>query len=79
MANNCREAVEEAFQNEEGVLDTAQIIERIYKPYPDRPWKPNAISAHLIGLSVNHSSSIHHPTQRKHGFLFSLGNGRYRV
>jgi hypothetical protein len=78
MANTCREAVEEAFAGEKGVLDTAQVIDRIYKRYPDRPWKPNAISAHLIGLSVNHSSSIHHPTLRKHGFLFSLGNGRYR-
>lgn len=79
MANNCREAVQEAFANETEVLDTAHVIERIYNRYPERPWKPNAISAHLIGLSVNHSSSIHHPTQRKHGFLFSLGNGRYRL
>jgi len=78
MANTCREAVDEAFADENGVLDTAQVIDRIYKRYPDRPWKPNAISAHLIGLSVNHSSSIHHPTLRKHGSLFSLGNGRYR-
>jgi len=73
MANTCREAVEEVFAAEKGVLDTAQVIDRIYKRYPDRPWKPNAISAHLIGLSVNHSSSVHHPTLRKHGFLFSLG------
>lgn len=60
------------------MLDTAQVIDRIDKRYPDRPWKPNAISAHLIGLSVNHSSSIHHPTLPKHGSVFSLGNGRYR-
>jgi hypothetical protein len=78
MANTCREAVEEAFASESGVLDTAQVVDRIYKRYPDRPWKPNAISAHLIGLSVNHTSSIHHPHLRRHGFLFSLGNGRYR-
>jgi len=71
MANTCREAVEEAFENETGVLDTAQVVDRIYKRYPDRPWtKPNAISAHLIGLSANHTSSIHHPHLRRHGFLF---------
>jgi endonuclease len=78
MANTCREAVEEAFANESGVLETSQVIDRIYARYPDRPWKPNAISAHLIGLSVNHTSSVHHPHLRRHGFLFSLGNGRYR-
>lgn len=32
-----------------------------------------------LGLSVNHSSSHHYPTERKHAFLFSLGNGRYRL
>ncbi len=51
MASTCREAVEEAFENETGVLDTAQVIDRIYRRYPDRPWKSNTISAHLIGLS----------------------------
>jgi hypothetical protein len=70
--------VEEVFANETDVLDTGQVVDRIYKRYPDRPWKPNAISANLIGLSVNHTSSIHHPRLRKYGFLFSLGNGRYR-
>lgn len=78
MANICREAVQEAFESEVGVLETRQVVDRIYARYPDRPWKPNAISAHLIGLSVNHTSSLHHPTLRKFGFLFSLGNGRYR-
>ena len=37
MANTCREAVEEVFAGEHGVLDTAQVIDRIYKRYPDRP------------------------------------------
>jgi hypothetical protein len=78
MAITCREAIQEAFDSEGGILETAKVIDRIYKRYPVRPWKPNAISAHLIGLSVNHSSSIHHPSLRRHSFLFSLGNGRYR-
>ena len=78
MADTCREAVQEVFAGETGVLDTGQVVDRIYTRYPERPWKPNAIAAHLIGLSVNHTSSVHHPTLRKHGCLFSLGNGRYR-
>ncbi len=73
----CREAIEEVFANESGVLSTRQVVERIYAKYPDQPWKRNTISAHLIGLSVNHPSSQHHRV-RQHAFLFSLGNGRYR-
>lgn len=78
MAQTRVEAVEEAFADESGVLETAQVLDRIYTRYPERPWKQNSLSAALIGLSVNHSSSIHYPSDRKHGFLFSLGNGRYR-
>ena len=74
----CREAVQEVFENEKGILTTNEVIDRIYAKYPDQPWKRNTISAELIGLSVNHPSSIHHPSTRQHAFLFSLGNGRYR-
>jgi len=74
----CREAIQEVFENERGILTTSEVIDKIYTKYPDRPWKRNTISAHLIALSVNHPSSIHHPSTRKHAFLFSLGNGRYR-
>lgn len=74
----CREAIEEVFANEEGVLSTAQVIERVYAKYPDQPWQRSTIQAHLIGLSVNHPTSRHYPSQRKHAFLFSLGGGRYR-
>jgi len=74
----CREAIEEVFADEKGVLSTAQVVERIYAKYPDQPWQKNTIQAHLIGLSVNHPTSRHYPSQRKHAFLFSLGGGRYR-
>jgi hypothetical protein len=74
----CREAIEEAFGDEAGVLSTSQVIERVYAKHPDQPWQTNTIQAHLIGLSVNHPSSRHYPSARKQAFLFNLGGGRYR-
>ncbi len=76
--STCREAVEEAFKDEDGVLTTNDVISRVYAKHLDRPWKKNTISQHLVGLSVNHPSSRHHPSLRQDAFLFSLGNGRYR-
>lgn len=80
MAKTCRQAVEEVFNDidRDTVLTTRAVVDRIYQKYPSRPWKRNSISAHLIGLSVNHHSSQHQLTLRKHAFLFSLGNGNYR-
>lgn len=75
----CREAIRQVFDEAGGVLTTADVIRRVYAKYPDEPWQRNTISAHLIGLSANHSSSHHYPSFRKHAFLFSLGNGRYRL
>lgn len=74
----CRGAIEEAFAKEAGVLSTGQVIERIYAKHQDRPWQENTIQAHFIGLSVNHPSSRHYPSTRKHAFPFSLGGGGYR-
>lgn len=74
----CWEAILDIFENEEGVLSTAQVIERIYKVHPEQPWQKNTITAHLMGLSVNHPTSRYYPSARKHAFLFWLGGGRYR-
>jgi len=74
----CREAIEDVFRGEEGILSTDEVISRVYALHPEKPWKQNTIGHHLVGLSVNHPSSRHHPNTRKHAFLFSLGNGRYR-
>lgn len=76
---NCAEAIKEIFDHETGVLTTKQVTDKIYTKYPDKPWKKSTISAHLIGLSVNHPTSKHYPWARKQAFLFSLGNGRYRL
>ena len=75
----CREAVFEVFSESDRVLSTSEVVSRIYAKYPDEPWQKNTISAYLIGLSVNHSSSHHYPSIRKHACLYSLGNGRYRM
>jgi endonuclease len=75
----CREAIHQVFANDPGVLTTTDAIKRVYSLHPEQPWQRNTISAHLIGLSANHSSSHHYPSFRKHAFLFSLGNGRYRL
>lgn len=76
---NCREAVQCAFDGETGVLTTADVVARIAANHPDQRWKTSTISHHLVGLSVNHPSSRHHPSIRQYAFLFSLGNGRYRL
>ena len=78
MAISCREAIAQLFANEPAVLRTSQVIDKLYASYPDRPWKESSIRAHLIGLSVNHPSSIHYANLRRHGCLTSLGNGRFR-
>jgi endonuclease len=75
----CTEAIKEVFASEEGVLTTQQVTDKIYAKYPDQPWKKSTITAHLMGLSVNHQSSIHYAWARKQAFLFSLGKGRYRI
>jgi hypothetical protein len=75
----CREAILEVFSGTDRILSTNDVVSKIYAKYSDEPWQRNTISAHLIGLSVNHSSSHHYPSFRKHAFLYSLGNGRYRL
>ena len=75
----CTDAIKEVFDKETGVLTTKDVIGKIYAKYPDEPWKKSTITAHLMGLSVNHQSSIHYAWARKQAFLYSLGNGRYRL
>lgn len=72
------QATDAVFRGEQLVLDKRMVISRIYDAHPERPWRESSIAAHLIGLSVNHSSSHHYPTLRRNAFLFYLGNGKYR-
>lgn len=75
----CTDAVKEAVTNLGGVVSTRDVIDYIYERHPDRPWKEDSIRCHLIGLSVNHPSSRHYPTQRKQACLFYVGRGKYRL
>lgn len=74
----CREAIREVFKNKDEVLTTAEVKERVNAAYPDQ-WRDGSIAADLVGSSVNAPSSRWYPTARKHAFLFSLGDGRYRL
>ncbi|MCL4325670.1 MAG: endonuclease NucS [Candidatus Thermoplasmatota archaeon] len=75
----CKDAVIEAVKELGGVVSAKEVIDWIYRKYPDKPWKQSSIRAHLIGLSVNHPSSKHHPTLHHHACLFYLGGGRYKL
>jgi endonuclease len=74
----CREAIREAFKSKDDVLTTSEVRRRVNAAYPEQ-WKDGSVSADLIGSSVNAPSSRHYPTARRHAFLFSLGDGRYRL
>lgn len=47
----CREAIEDVFRSDPGVLSTQDVISRIYAKYPNEPWQRNTISTSLIALS----------------------------
>jgi len=73
----CADAVKETVKSFDRVVSTKEVIGYIYEKYPQRPWKESTISAHMIGCSVNHSSSKHYPSFPK--FLFYIGPGKYRM
>ena len=73
----CWQAIIELFDGETGILHKNEVVKRLNNKYPNK-WKPNTIGDHLVGLSVNQAGAIHHPSLRKHAYLFWLGNLRYR-
>jgi hypothetical protein len=74
----CREAIAEAFRGKPRTMTTAEVVARVEAAHPERPWKRSTIGTLLIALSANHTSAHHYPSFRRHAFLFSLGDGRYR-
>lgn len=72
----CADALEEAVKHHGGVVKSRQILDYIKRKYPD-DWKNNTIRSHIIGCSVNHSSSHHYRYFRK--FLFAVGPGQVRL
>ena len=77
-AVTCREAVQEVFADENGILSADQVIERVCALYPDKPWKANTVQAHLVGLSVNPPANGESSGSAQHVWLYNLGDGRYR-
>ena len=73
----CADALRQAVTELGRVVSTREIIDCIYRNYPNRPWKESTIRAHVIGCSVNHSSSHHYPSFPK--FLFTVRGGRVRL
>lgn len=77
MEITCAEALRQAATELGRVVSSREIIGYIYRKYPDRPWKETTIRAHIIGCSVNHTSSHHYPSFPK--FLYTVERGRVRL
>lgn len=75
----CKDAVIEAVKELGRVVSTREVIDCVYRKYPDKPWKQVSIRCHLTGLSVNHPSSKHYPTLHRQACLFYVGGGRYKL
>lgn len=72
----CADALEEAVKHYGGVVSNRQILEYVKRKYPSI-WKDGTIRAHIMGCSVNHSSSHHYKHFRK--FLFTVGRSQVRL
>jgi hypothetical protein len=72
----CADALEEAVRYHGGTVSSRQVFDYINRKYPG-VWKDGTIRAHMMGCSVNHSSSHHYKHFRK--FLYSEGPGLVRL
>lgn len=72
----CAQAIREEFADQEQILTTEEIIERIQKKYPGK-WKIITIKTHLIGCSINHQSSKWYPSFPK--FLYTSEPGKIKL
>lgn len=72
----CADALEEAVKYYGGIVSSRQIFDYINKKYSGI-WKDGTIRAHIMGCTVNHSSSHHYKHFRK--CLFAEGPGRVRL
>lgn len=73
-----RDAIRRVFEGVEGALKADEVIRRVRSaPGGDR-WSEATLRTTLRALAPNARASRHYPSQRRHGFLFALGGGRYR-
>ena len=74
----CHEAIKKVMLEAGSVLSAREVINRIYREYPDKPWKENTIHAHLYGCSVNNPSAYtQHSSFPK--FLFDHRKRNYEL
>ena len=74
----CHEAIRNLMSEAGSVLSAKEVIDRLYKKYPSKPWKESAIYAHLYGCSVNNPPAYtQHPSMPK--FLFDHGRRHYEL
>jgi len=72
----CADALEEAVRHHNGKATSRQIFDYLNKHYLGQ-WKDGTIRAHIMGCTVNHTSSHHYKHFRK--FLYHLGPGHVRL
>jgi hypothetical protein len=73
-----RDAVRKIFEGVEGALTADNVVRRVRAlPRGDR-WSDIRLRTVLCALAPNTGASRHYPTERRHGFLFALGAGRFR-
>ena len=74
---SCADSIKEVLDEEGGVLSWGEIISKIYERYPEKPWTESTIRAHLVGCSVNHTSSKHYPNYPK--FLYTVNTATVKL
>jgi len=72
----CADALEEAINNFGHLGTNRQLFDYVKRKYPGI-WKDNTIRTHIMGCSVNHSSSHHYKHFRK--FLFTIDRSQVRL
>jgi hypothetical protein len=73
-----RDAIARVFEGTDEALSASDVIARVRAlPGGDR-WSDATLRTVLRALAPNAAVSRHYPSERRHGFLFALGGGRYR-
>jgi hypothetical protein len=73
-----REAIARVFEDVDGPLAMSDVIVRVRALAGGDRWTDAALRSTLGALAPNTAASRHAPSTRRHGFLFALGDGRYR-
>src|SRR6266567_6986181 len=77
MITTCEAAIQEVFRGRTDVLTVEEVNREVQKRFPGM-WKLGTIYATLYRCSVNDVNQ-RNPGTRSQGFLFALGNGKFRL